>query len=57
MANSYYGQTYGHFRPIQGAEALHGQEKEVFAIDWNAAVNRLKDSGVDLTKIRLVIKK
>lgn len=58
MANSYYLQTYGSFKPpkIKTTEDVKYTAKEVERItrEWNKAVERLKNSGADLSQILLM---
>lgn len=57
MGNSYYSRMYGRFKPFEGREALNGQDKFEFIGKWNKTVNRLKDSGYDLSKIKIIPKR
>lgn len=53
MANNYWNMMYGNFKqskPNVSAKYVTGGSKQ-FAKDWNTAVERLKGSGVDLSRI------
>lgn len=60
MANSYWSYMYGGFAnpkdylPGNGAEALHGIEKEEFITEWYRIRNVLINSGYNLDKIKIV---
>lgn len=56
MANSYYSSMYRRYAPSYGECALKGEDKYKFRDEWMAAVQKLKDSGYDLSKIQLVMK-
>lgn len=56
MANNYWNMMYGSFKtskPTESVKYVTGGTKQ-FAKDWNKAVERLKGSGADLSKILLV---
>lgn len=57
MASSYYLRTYGEFVKKEQSVLDEGRYRNKYAKKWYEAVNRLKESGVDLSKIRLVEKK
>ena len=57
MGNSYCVQTYGEFanqKKKKVTEEFRAFNK--FARQWNEAVKRLKESGADLSRIRIVTK-
>jgi hypothetical protein len=56
MAN-YYVQTYGEFVKKEQSVLDEGRYRNKYAKKWYEAVNRLKESGVDLSKIKLVEKR
>lgn len=56
MANSYWSRMYGSYRPDYGESALKGEDKYKFRDEWIATVQKLRDSGYDLSKIQLVKK-
>ena len=56
MANSYYVRTYGQFIKDKQSDDCENRFLNEYARKWNEAVKRLKESGVDLTKIRIVTK-
>ncbi len=57
MANSYYLQTYGEFVRKEQSVLDEGRYRNKYAKKWYEAVKMLKESGVDLSKIRIVEKK
>lgn len=56
MANSYYTQMYGEFAKQEQKVVEEFRAFNVFAAKWNKAVKRLKESGADLSRIRIVSK-
>lgn len=60
MENNFWNYMYGGFvnpkdyMAGNGAEALHGREKEEFATEWYRIRNVLINSGYDLSKIKIV---
>ena len=56
MANSYYLRTYGEFAKKEQAVLEEGMYHSKFSKKWYEAVKRLKESGADLGKIRIVTK-
>ena len=56
MGNSYYIRTYGEFVKQEQKVVEENRFLNEYARKWNEAVKRLKESGVDLTKIRIVTK-
>lgn len=57
MANNYWNMMYGSFKPkIKTTEDVKYTAKEVERItrEWNKAVERLKSSGADLSRILLI---
>ena len=56
MANSYWMQTYGAFIKEHEQAVLKEKENKYlneYTIKWNAAVEKLRKSGVDLSQIRI----
>ena len=56
MANSYYIKTYGDFVKQEHFVLDEGRYRNKYAAKWNEAVKRLKESGADLSRIRIVTK-
>jgi coproporphyrinogen III oxidase-like Fe-S oxidoreductase len=56
MANSYYIQTYGEFVKKEQKVLDENRFLNKYAKEWNEAVKRLKESGADLSRIRIVSK-
>ena len=56
MGNSYYIQTYGEFVKKEQKVIDENRFLNKYAKDWNIAVKRLKESGADLSRIRIVTK-
>lgn len=56
MANSYYIKTYGDFVKQEQSVLDEGRYRNKYAAKWNEAVERLKESGADLSRIRIVTK-
>ena len=54
MANSYYLRTYGEFVKKEQAVLDENRYLNKFARSWDEAVKRLKESGADLSRIRIV---
>ena len=58
MANSYYYMTYGGFKKpvIKEQNDIKYTQKDAvqFTKDWNEVTERLRNSGVDLSRILLV---
>ena len=55
MGNSYYVKTYGQFAK-QKPKVEENRAFNKFAREWEEAVKRLKESGADLSRIRIVTK-
>lgn len=56
MSNSYYYQTYGAFIRDHEKKILEERENRYFneyARKWNAAVEKIRKSGADLSQIRI----
>ena len=56
MANSYNIKTYGDFVKQEQSVLDEGRYRNKYAAKWNEAVKRLKESGADLSRIRIVTK-
>ena len=56
MGNSYYVQTFGQFVKQEKKVTEEFRAFNKFARQWNEAVKRLKESGADLSRIRIVTK-
>ena len=56
MGNSYCVQTYGEFAKQKKKVTEEFRAFNEFSRKWNKAVKRLKESGADLSRIRIVTK-
>ena len=56
MASSYYLRTYGEFVKQEQKVVKENRFLNEYARKWNEAVKRLKESGADLSRIRIVTK-
>ena len=56
MANSYYLRTYGEFAKKEESVLDENRYRNKYAAKWEEAVKRLKESGVDLSRIRITAK-
>lgn len=56
MASNYYLRTYGEFVKKEQKVLDENRFLNKYAKEWNEAVKRLKESGADLSRIRIVSK-
>ena len=56
MGSSYYIRTYGDFVKQEQAVVDENRYRNKYAAKWEEAVKRLKESGADLSRIRIVTK-